>query len=384
MSDNNEEPLTSQANRRLRRANILKELPDLIVEGSSDCDQFVEEIAETTGLQVGKKAKVKSDEKEVVPKAKELPLVDPVETRVSVIADVMNGQGLVTATLLRDVVAAGPHGTYEAKEDGGPAILFSGLKGPSEIKEDGDVWDQQVKQGWLDFGFGLKHGMTIPEAALTQSSQEDQSDSQLMCQMNADISKHANHQTAYNLHIHIMKNLLILEFCTKWAVLIIGEGASKRHNEYYARVYQAQSKVAESLDNEFQTWDELQVHPDHRTALKEFTADQRSIITSRNRYMLLYKKFGIILLMVTAFDGTSMRNSDTTKNYTKVLTRLLEIRNESANADDLEERDDSNWAVVALVLQEVDRDLYTRLVSFDKTYEANLKYIQENGEKTDD
>ncbi|KAJ7852407.1 hypothetical protein B0H13DRAFT_2359535 [Mycena leptocephala] len=372
--DNSDPPSKpTQATRRRRRAELLKELPALIVAGSSDCEQFEDEIAAILPS-IGKKRQTKK------PKAAndsdDNDQKDPVQTRVNDIAATRNLQGSVTAAVLTEFIVNPPAG-QEAREDNGFVILFSGVQGPLDTSIEPHVWDNEVKAAWGQFGtdFNRSLMMTVGEQA-TQNTPPDQGDIQMMCQMNTDICKHDEHQSARQLHLHITKNVLILEFCSRWSVLSAGEGQTKRQNEYYAGVYQTQADVAPLFAGiPLKQWDELVAVPEHCNKLKSFKKLHRAAITSRNRYMRLYNEFGVLLLLVTAFDGMRLTNSHTTKPYTKVLTRLLQLRSESMDAQDLEDRDAESWAVLALILGEADADLYQRINRFDDDHRANQKFV---------
>jgi hypothetical protein len=69
------------------------------------------------------------------------------------------------------------------------------------------------------------------------------------------------------------------------------------------------------------------------------------------------------VLFVNFFDGTRLRNNDTTKGYTKVLQALT-----TALEDVVDQQDQRNWEVVAVTLQALDCALYQRICDFDDQY----------------
>ncbi|KAJ7148597.1 hypothetical protein C8R46DRAFT_1231091 [Mycena filopes] len=371
-------PLTSQG-RHEGRKQLLKNLPALLAGEGSDRDRFLSELADTTGLSKKRKPSVsaggpkkkttkdkaaKGNDKAVEP----APEKDEATTRTENIFIAVGNAGPLTADMVSKHWVTRKE-AYAVSENRGFVMLCSGFKGPVEGSDDGEElrWEGGLEETWYDLGANLKtsnHNPNDLEVNPTQSTQPDEGDVEFMAKMNAEILVHEAYASASHVHAHILKNLLVLEFCTRWAT-----------------AYQLQPQMHNEFQNkEIDERGELMETPEHTAGLQAFKLGHKSAVVSRNRYMQLYEKFGAILLFVLPFDGTRMRNSDTTKAYTQVFKKVLKIIAERGE-DTNEIQSEANWEVISKILGALEPDIYQRLTQFDVVFQKNNEIVNAKSQK---
>ncbi|KAJ7903765.1 hypothetical protein B0H14DRAFT_2666188 [Mycena olivaceomarginata] len=249
-----------------------------------------------------------------------------------------------------------PQANYQHAEDRGFVILCRGFRGPSQT-ESGEWDDKVLKQRWAEFGTRIRT-LAVEHANETPNKEVDSGNVNSTAQLHRlhqEILRLDAHQSASSLYAHLSKNLSVLDFASRWAVLSAGAGSLERQKQYYEAAYQAQPNQREVFDGQDAAiCSDLMETEEHQLAYQEFRNQYRYAVTSRNRYLTLYDTFGVIVLFVKFFDGTRLRNNDTTKGYTKVLQALT-----TALEDVLDQQDERNWEVRWMVA------LYQRICHFD-------------------
>ncbi|KAJ7701998.1 hypothetical protein B0H14DRAFT_3031362 [Mycena olivaceomarginata] len=372
--------------RRTRREKLLEELPDLMGSGSSEGEEFLHDISTVTGLakkamgrarappkkkkkrkgNEGSKGDTADDDDDGAdhdgadhdgadhdgaeggrdPQQSEDQEID--QRVASILSVVAEEGGLAPGDLEMSINS--PQANYQHAEDRG-------------FTESGEWDDKVLKQRWAEFGTRIRT-LAVEHANETPNKEVDSGNVNSTAQLHRlhqEILRLDAHQSASSLYAHLSKNLSVLDFASRWAVLSAGAGSLERQKQYYEAAYQAQPNQREVFDGQDAAiCSDLMETEEHQLAYQEFRNQYRYAVTSRNRYLTLYDTFGVIVLFVKFFDGTRLRNNDTTKGYTKVLQALT-----TALEDVLDQQDERNWEVVAVILQALDGALYQRICHFD-------------------